>query len=140
MVIKSQNLEMDDQKKEVTFKGAVHATREDFEIECEEMLVRYDDAPKGGEADMAGARIKEIVATGNVVIRRAQGGVATAGKAVFFQREDKVVLTGSPVVRQGKDLVEGNKITIFLKENRSVVEGSKDSRVRAVIFPREKEK
>lgn len=140
MVIKSKSLELDDQKKEVTFRGSVHATRDDFEIDCDQMLVRYDASSKASGEDMAGARIKEIVATGRVVIRRVQGGVATAERAVFFQGDEKVVLTGKPVVKQGNDLVEGEKITIFLKENRSVVEGSQDSQVRAVIYPRNKGK
>lgn len=140
LVIKSESLELDDQKKEVTFRGSVHATRDDFEIDCEQMLVRYADPSEGKQEDLTNARIKEIVATGKVVIRRAQGGVATAERAVFSQGDEKVVLTGNPSVKQGNDLVEGEKITIFLRENRSVVEGSRDNRVRAVIYPRDKER
>ena len=51
-----------------------------------------------------------------------------------------MVLTGNPVVRMGKDFVEGDRITMFLKEERSVVESSKDKTVRAVIFPKGKKR
>jgi lipopolysaccharide export system protein LptA len=59
-----------------------------------------------------------------------------AEKAVYYEDDEKVVLTGKPVVKQGNDFVEGSKITLYLKEKRSLVEGSKDQKVRAVLFPR----
>ena len=49
-----------------------------------------------------------------------------------------MVLTGNPVVKQGNDFVEGSTITLFLKEERSIVESSEGGKVRAVIFPKEK--
>ena len=61
--------------------------------------------------------------------------MATAEKAVYYQKDEKMVLTGNPVVKQGNDSIEGDRITIFLKENRNVVESSGDRKVRATIFP-----
>jgi lipopolysaccharide export system protein LptA len=57
-------------------------------------------------------------------------------KAVYYENDEKVVLTGSPVVKQGNDFVEGSKITLYLKEKRSTVEGSEKEKVRAVLHPR----
>jgi lipopolysaccharide export system protein LptA len=48
---------------------------------------------------------------------------------------ENVVLTGNPVVKQENDFVEGDRITMFITENRTVVEGSADRKVRALIFP-----
>jgi lipopolysaccharide export system protein LptA len=134
MVIKSKTLEVNDKSKLVTFTGSVKATRDDFVIDCDKMVVYYenrsDKRPGKGQT-----RIDKIVATGNVRIDRAKGGTARAAKAVYFQQSEKVVLTGNPVVKKGNDYVEGDRITIFLKENRSIVESSKDKRVKAVIHP-----
>ena len=146
MVIKSDTLEVDDTAKVVIFTGGVNATKDNLTISCDRMVVHYVSAP--GRTDPAGrgktaetaTRVDRIVATGNVVIRRAEGGVATARKAVYFENADKVVLTDHPRVRRGRDFVEGTRITLFLKQNRSVVEGSGDKKVRAVIFPGSKEK
>ena len=80
--------------------------------------------------------ISKIIATGRVSISRAQGGLATAEKAVYFEDDEKIVLTGNPVVKQGNDFVEGDRITIFLKENRSVVESFVGKKVKAIIFPK----
>jgi lipopolysaccharide export system protein LptA len=64
------------------------------------------------------------------------GGSALAGKAVYSQNDEKVVLTGSPVVKQGDDFVEGSRITLFLRDQRSIVEGSENKKLKAVISPR----
>ena len=86
---------------------------------------------------MESGRIEKIIALWDVVIMRSDGGIARAGKAVFYQNEEKVVLTDNPSVQQGPDLVEGHRIVMYLKENRSVIEGSASKRVKATLFPKE---
>ncbi len=141
MVIKSKTLEADDKKKQVTFEGDVEAKRDDFTVLCQKLVVFYENAGEQKETEKVSASIDKIVATGAVKIIRAEGGVATGQKAVFYQKDEKLVLTGKPVVKQGEDFVEGDVITLFLKEDRSIVESDKDKKVRAVIFPKqEKEK
>ena len=49
------------------------------------------------------------------------------------------MLHGRPVVTKGQDRVEGDLITIYLKEGRSVVEGGGGAPVQAVLFPGKKE-
>jgi lipopolysaccharide export system protein LptA len=63
-----------------------------------------------------------IEASGNVTIEKDEGR-AICRKAVFYQEEEKIVLTGDPVVWQRGTRVSGQKITMFLAEDRSVVEG-----------------
>jgi len=137
MVIKSKTLEADDKKKQVTFAGDVEAKRDDFTVLCEKMVVFYKESSEQKETETVSASIDRIVATGKVKIIRADGGVATGEKAVYYQKDEKLVLTGKPVVKQGEDFVEGDVITLFLKEDRSIVESDKDKKVRAVIFPKQ---
>ena len=47
------------------------------------------------------------------------------------------MLTENPYLQQGPDYVEGQRITIFLNEGRSIVEGNETKRVKATIFPKE---
>ena len=136
MVINSKTLEMDDVSKTVTFTGDVNAKKGDFVIDCQKMLVYYESLDKNKKIMEDETKISKIVATGAVRISRAQGGLATAEKAVYFEDDEKIVLTGNPVVKQGSDFVEGDRITIFLKENRSVVESSAGKKVKAIIFPK----
>jgi len=137
IVINSKTVEMNNELKVVTFKGDVKAKRDTFVINCDNMLVYYESSPaQPGEGDGNKTRIDKIVASGNVIINRAKGGKATAEKAVYHQKDEKMVLMGNPTVEQGNDLVKGDRITIFLNEDRSIVEGSEDSKVSVTISPR----
>ena len=135
--IKSNSLEMNNKLKIVTFKGDVNAKKDNFVINCNKMLVYYKSSPGESEkGDKDKTQIDKIVATGHVKINRSKGGTATAEKAIYYQEDEKMVLTGNPAVKQGNDLVKGDRITIFLNEDRSIVEGSKDSKVSVTISPR----
>lgn len=139
-VIKSKTLEVDDAHNTVTFTGDVNAEKDNFTIDCQKMVVYYDKASSEEKKDETAKKIVKIVATGQVKINRAEGGMATAERCEYFQDEDKLVLTGKPVVKQGNDFVEGDRVTLFLKDNRSLVEGSENKKVKAVIFPKAKER
>jgi lipopolysaccharide export system protein LptA len=136
IVIKSQSLEVDNQKRIVVFSGQVDAKKDDMTINCEKMIVYYIDQSAEKESGKTDVRIDKIVATGKVKISRPDGALAMSEKAVYYENDEKVVLTGRPVVKQGNDFVEGSRITLYLKEKRSTVEGSEKEKVRAVLHPR----
>ena len=139
IIIYSDTLELDQQKNIIAFSGAVQAKSEDMEVECHQMIVHYSNNPVKNESNAdLDVRIGKIIATGDVIIKPSDGGKALAGKAVFYQEEQKVILTENPSIQQGPDFVEGDRITMFLNENRSIIEGGDKKRVRATIFPKEK--
>lgn len=134
LVIKSNSLEIDNEKKTVTFTGNVDARKADWTMNCNRMILLYSE--RAGDSEKDKLQVDKIIAKGEVRISRPAGGEAAAEEAVYYQADEKIVLTGKPVVRQGEDFVEGSKITLLLKENRSIVEGSDEIKVRAVIAPR----
>ena len=136
IIINSDTLEIDNKRRIVTFHGNVDARESDLTIKCQKMLLYYKDTAGDQASDNSDLKIDKIIAKGKVKISRSDGGLATADEAVYNQKDETVVLTGKPVVKQGDYFVEGAKITLFLKENRSVVEGSKTIKVRAVMSPR----
>jgi lipopolysaccharide export system protein LptA len=138
IVIHSTKLEADNKKKTVTFTGDVDAQMDNFSVFCDKIVVYYEEAPEKKGPEETATKIDKIVATGDVKIVRAEGGVATGKKAVYYQLDEKLVLTGNPVVKEKNNFVEGDRITLFLKEDRSVVESLQDKKVRAVIFPGQK--
>jgi lipopolysaccharide export system protein LptA len=93
------------------------------------MIVNY--APEGG--------LKRITAEGNVRINQ-EDRIATGKKVVFYNAEQKIVLTGSPRVWQGDNLIAGNRIVVLLDEDRVVIEGGEKGRVSATIYPKEMSK
>jgi lipopolysaccharide export system protein LptA len=133
ILIKSNSLEVDNKKRVVTFTGNVDARRGDLIINCEKMFVYYSGTMTDDTSQKSDIKIEKIVANGGVRISRPSGGLATAEEAVYYQQDEKVILTGNPTVKQGEDVVEGSTITLYLREERSIVEGSDGKQVKAVI-------
>ncbi|MBI5875880.1 MAG: lipopolysaccharide transport periplasmic protein LptA [Deltaproteobacteria bacterium] len=126
ITITSNNMEARKKENLVIFKGDVKAEQKDYTLYSKELYVYYAD----------GKEIKEMIATGDVRIVQLNK-TATGEKAVYTRENRAVVLTGNPQVEQDCDVVKGDKITIFLDEDKSLVEGSADNRVKAVVNPKD---
>jgi lipopolysaccharide export system protein LptA len=48
-------------------------------------------------------------------------------------------MTGDAVLREGANVVRGDRIVVFLNENRGLVDGGENRRVTATIYPGESE-
>ena len=118
IVITSKTLINDSKAKTATFEGNVVAKRGEVTLYAGKMIVYYEDEQKGGN-------IKMIEAIGNVKLIKADR-VITSHKATYYHEpEERVVFTGEPRATEGKNLVTGEKITYFMKDDRSLVEKSK---------------
>ncbi len=127
--IASDSVEANQKQNSVTFKGNVVAKQEEMTLYTNTLVITYDSDTK---------KIKEIVAIGNVKIVQLDRR-ATSQKAMFHQDENKVVLEGEAVVREGENIIRGERVIFYVDEERSVVEGSKGSRVSTTITPPPKE-
>jgi len=148
IVVTSDRLEYDYRSNVVVYRGAVEATQGTLKITSETLTVTFAEekerngqaAPSpGGLALGAGsARLKEIVAAGKV---RIEDGTrwATGGRAVFDQTNRTLVLSETPVLHDGANEVAGDRVIVYLDEDRSVVEGGR-KRVKAVLHPDRDEK
>jgi len=124
--IKSDTMSFDYKKNAVLFSGHVHAvqTINDNELDSNTLHVQMNKQ----------SQIQEMIADGNVRMSQGQRW-ATGDHAVLDETIHTLVLTGSPVVHDGKDQIAGTKITVFLQTNMSEVTEPK-----AVIFPHEAKK
>jgi lipopolysaccharide export system protein LptA len=127
--ITSDTVEADQKQNRVTFKGNVVAKQEDVTLYANTLVIIYDQDAK---------KLKEIVATGNVKVVQ-QDRRATGQKVTFEQDKNKVVLDGDAVVREGTNVIRGERITFYVEEERSVVEPGKGGRVSTSITPPPKE-
>jgi lipopolysaccharide export system protein LptA len=87
--------------------------------------------------DEKGDRIVRTVSTGTVKIITRDCRTGTARRAEYHDLEQRVVLSGNARVWQDENVVSGDTITIFLSQDRSVVQGGQQERVKAVFFPRD---
>jgi lipopolysaccharide export system protein LptA len=127
--ITSDTVEADQKTNTVTFKGNVIAKQEDTTLYANTLTILYDPNTK---------KLKEIVAVGNVKVVQLDRR-ATGQKATFDQDKNKVVLDGEAVVREGTNVIRGERITFYVDEERSVVEPGKGGRVSTIITPPPKE-
>jgi lipopolysaccharide export system protein LptA len=86
--------------------------------------------------DAGGDKVLRTVSTGSVKIITRDCRTGTARRAEYYDAEQRVVLVGDARVWQDENVVTGERITIYLAEDRQVVEAGKDERVKAVFYPR----
>jgi lipopolysaccharide export system protein LptA len=90
--------------------------------------------------DEKGDRLLRTVSTGTVKIVTRDCRTGTAHRAEYYDLEQRVVLIGNARVWQEENVVSGDTITIFLSQDRSVVQGGRQERVKAVFYPRDEKK
>lgn len=138
--VTSQRMTFKNQDSQAVFDGAVVLRRGSLIVYSDKMVVSFHDrdpvqAEKGKSVGIgektSGARgpdtvsnraVSKIEAIGRVKIERDAGN-ATCQKAVYYRDEDKIVLTGDPVAWDKGTRVSGSRITLYLSEDRTVVEG-----------------
>jgi lipopolysaccharide export system protein LptA len=147
--ITAKKMTVKNQDSQAVFEGAVVMTRGSLVVYSDHMVVTFraqdsaasdnlkkpeavkDAAPSkepGIVPAVSNRSINKIEATGRVKIEKDSGS-ATCAKAVYYQEGDKIVLTGDPVAWDKGTRVSGRQITMFLAEDRSVVEGGSHVRI-----------
>lgn len=126
IIITSDRMELDRKKSTVTYRGNVLTVRGDLQMRSDSL---------SGIIDFEGTGLKTIVAAGNVRVTQ-EGRTATGDEAVFDGEKETITLVGNAVIQQGNSKISGDRVIVYLKEDRGVVEGG-TQRVKAVIFPGE---
>ena len=122
----SNRLDADNKKHLITFAGHVVVKRSTLTLTCDRLDVYYSQ--KAGQID-------KIISSGHVIIKQPPKS-ATCNKAIFIQKNNKVVLFGNPILSEGKNKVTGEKVTFFLDSEKTIIEGGKKGRVTTTIVPR----
>jgi lipopolysaccharide export system protein LptA len=105
-------------------------------------MIYYKKAPDDGKPkEIKGVEgtgdLDRIEAVGHVSVTQGNR-VATGDMAVYDQDAERIIMTGGAVMREGKNVVRGNKITLLIKDHRGVVEAEDKKRGTATIYPSEK--
>jgi len=114
----------------ILFKGNVMARQKDMVIYADSLEAVMTEGGKG---------IEKVVAGGNVKIQQGLR-VANCQRAVFYNLDQKVILTGDPKVQEGENVVSGDEIVFDIDQNRFEVKGGRSGRGKARIHPEEFEK
>ena len=123
--VSAKMLEWDHKGHKATFHEEVVAQQEELAIHSDDLIVYFNNE----DTD-----ITRLVSRGNVRIVQMDRR-ASCEEAVYDRIENRIVLTGNPVIRQGENEVKGDRIIFYVAENRSVVEGGETGRVRVTLIP-----
>ncbi len=111
----------------IVFRGNVVARQKDIVIYSDSLEAMVLEDGKG---------IEKVVAGGHVKIQQGLR-VAHCQKAVFYNRDQKVILTGNPKVWEGDNLVSGEEIIFDIQKNRIEVKGGSKERGKVRVIPGE---
>jgi lipopolysaccharide export system protein LptA len=131
VTVDSDRMERFGKESLVVFTGNVVARQNGSVQHADRMEVYLDEK---------GDRILRTVSTGNVRIVTKDCRTGTARRAEYQEPEQRVVLSGNARVWQEDNVVSGESIVIYLSQDRSVVEGGTQERVKAVFYPRDANK
>ena len=125
VIVDADNLDSFQKQGLAIFKGNVIA-RQNNSIQYADKMEVYTDSKTD--------RVERVVSTGNVRIITRDCRMGTAERAEYYDAEQRMVLIGNARVWRDADIVTGDRITIFIAEDRSIVEGGKQERVKAIFY------
>ena len=125
--VRSDKLEFSYRERLLTYTGQVVVTQGDLTLKADVLKVTISEDQL--------QKLEQIIALGGVEITQGSRA-ASGGKAVFDQRHRTIELSENAVLTEGPNKISGDRVTVYLDEERSVVEGG-DRRVQALLFPGE---
>ncbi len=125
IAVSADQMEFDYRAHVLRYSGNVVVTQADMKLESDALTVALDSGVQN--------RVKQVVAEGRVHLSQGTRS-ATAGRAEFDQMRNTVVLSDNAVLHDGPNEVSGDRVVVYLNQERSVVQGG-NGRVKALLYP-----
>lgn len=137
--IEADKLEVDDKSKTATFIGNVLAVQGETRLRADRLKATYAPGANGGRN-----QVRQIIATGRVHVLSKDDQSADGDWARYDVMGRTIIMGDKVVLRQGQNVIRGQKLTINLNTGRSRVTGgvststspeSGNGRVKALFTP-----
>ena len=145
--ITSEKMEVDNKKNIIIFTGKVFVTKGRIEIRADRLVLHPDNENKktnnksSEKSNLLGTgKMQKIIATGNVLLNQDRRKFATGDKLNFDDKSRIAILTGNAKAWEGKNQVIGDKIIMYLNEDKTIVHGAKHRRVHVTLHPKSQKK
>ena len=126
--VNADQLDVNDAAKTALFTGSVTATQGDSTLKSPELLVTYEGkgagAQLGGEAksDEQASRLSRLLARDGAVITSGGDRRVASREVEFDAKADTALFTGSVVVNQGRNVLNGRRLFVDRKAGKSRLE------------------
>ena len=132
--ISSSKMTLNNQMNTIVFEGDVIIEQDTMTLKADVVDVVFEAVSERENTLIDGVERKRslstITATGDIKFIHGDRTVY-ANRVVYFKKDEVMVFTGSPNIREGLDKLKGEKITVYILEDRVVVEGGE-----AIIHPK----
>ena len=141
--ITSEKMEVDNKKNVIIFTGKVFVTKGRVEIRADRLVLHPENKKiktndSSEKSNLLGTgKMEKIIATGNVLLNQDRKKFATGDKLDFDEKNRIAILTGNAKAWEGKNQVIGDKIIMYLNEDKTIVHGTKNRRVHVTLHPKE---
>jgi lipopolysaccharide export system protein LptA len=126
LIITSKTMTVNNKQNMAVFDHDVVIKKGDLTITSEHMEILsgndHSSALPGSAFDSES--VSKLRAWGNVKMHEGTRK-AQAHEAIYNQKEDTVTLIGEPILFEENYQVTGTKMTFYIKDKRSIIEGSK---------------
>ena len=112
LVIEAAKSEWDLKGQTARFKENVKVTRGPVTLTADTLDVRYKDA----------SHVDVVTAIGHVIVTRGER-IARADRATLTAGDGRIVLTGSPTLTEGVNELAGERIEVFLDDEKATCSG-----------------
>jgi len=113
MLIRSDNFQLDSKNRLFIYKDNVEIVKGDLTITSDLMNGKYD----------VNNQLQEVICENNVVITRGDRLRATANRAYYDIRSERITLTEGPELNDRGNVLTADRVIILVKEDRSEAEG-----------------
>lgn len=131
LVVESQEMTISEGAGQAVYRGDVVATKGDMVLRCERLVVDYGDDG-----------LKKAHAYGDPVTIDRGPRHGEANEAIYDQESDSLLLMGRARLKEGANLITGERIRYYLASQRTEVfgagedgSGDEDGRAKAVFDP-----
>ena len=132
--IAAERMLIRNQENRILFEGNVTMERNGLLLKAGEVEIVFAVREGQGGSLVEGTQDRREIdtITARIGVKLTKGEQTILSRqVVYFRKDEKMVFTGDPMVRERNNEVRGGKITVFLKDDRALVEGGT-----AVIHPR----
>ena len=132
--IASKKMTFTNQNNTILFEGDVLLESNSMVIKAKMVEVVFTPTPGKEQGFVESVDKKKVLSTITAMgdVRFIQGTrTILSDKVIYSKKEEKMIFTGSPIVHQGEDELKGERITVFIQEDRVIVEGGE-----AILHPR----
>lgn len=128
----ADNMQADNTDHSVTLTGRVQLLQDTASLQADNVRITYTQSASGNWDQLS-----RIDATGRIYYV-VDDQVMRGDKAVYTQSNDTMVVTGDVILKQGQNVLTGQRLTYVVGIKKSTIDGApsgQGGRVRGVFYP-----